>query len=128
VAIQEQERELESWESDLERKEDVLREYVGTQIEDLEEEVAQNVEGSVWAALDEYRAEQGSGRLGVTGGMLVALFGVALVAAGAANGVAIAADGGVPTALASDAGNIAVTAVFALVGLGLALSAAVDRL
>lgn len=126
TALQERKQELDERADELDRKEHTLQTYVGAQVAEIEDSIADTVEEAVSAARDGYTDSNSSGRLGTIGNLLLALVGITLIVGGVANGFATVLTG-LPALFASDAGNFGACAVLIFSGLATNLAAAAGR-
>jgi ribonuclease Y len=114
TAIQERERELSERAAELDETEATLQEYVNDAVRD-----------TVREAVAETAANDGPGRFGRIGSLVLALVGVMLVVGGVLNG--FAGDiGRVPVVFASDTANLAVTVLLLFSGLATNVAAVAD--
>lgn len=122
AAIRERERELDEREEQLDEHERTLEQYVGDQLADAQQAIAEAVEESVASAVREHGGGRTS-RFGTIGGLLLGLVGMVLVIGGVANGFATEIPS-IPTLFSSPAGNFGASAVLIFSGLAANLAAA----
>jgi ribonuclease Y len=126
--LDERERELSTRADELDQREQTLQQYVGDQLSELENSLADTVRESVTNAVEGLEVEGVSGgRFGTLGGILLALVGMVLVVGGVTNGFATEV-AGIPPLFASDAGNFGASAVLIFCGLAANLAAAAGRI
>lgn len=153
AAIEEQERELDQRKSELNRKEQTLQNYVGNQLQDVEERLAETVRESVSAsmgsveggggldeetltttvresvdsALEQHDLEGSSGAFGAVLGSLLAFLGILLVAGGVANGLLTFLGEGSLTILSANSTNYIASSGLVIIGFAANLAAAAGR-
>lgn len=150
AAIRERENELAERASALEEKEQTLHTYVGDNLGDVEAKITDAVRGSISKSMQDIKpgkaevdqqsvdetvassiksamADQGNGRFGTVGNILLGLIGLVFVVGGATVLFSTQTDV-IPRAF-SDAGlNYGAAAVLVFIGLAVNLSAAADRI
>lgn len=126
TTIEAKEGELKEYAQQLEEKEETLREYVEREVHELEDDLLDNVRGAVTSSMDDYQAT--SGRLGVVGGIITGLVGLALLIGGVV--IAVGTNGDISSLelLSSNTANYALGGGLAFIGLVVNLAAVADRL
>lgn len=123
--IEDYEAELDQRESELNRQQSTLESYVDDQLVGVEERLDETTRNAVSAAMANYSTGEES-RVGAVGNVLVGLAGAILLVGGVANLVAGETDAFV-SLLSDPTANIAASAFLAVIGLGLTLGAAANR-
>ncbi len=126
TAIAERERDLDQRAEEIDQREETLREYVGEQLADYEQQVADTVEESVTAAI-EAQDLGGGDRSGSMGNLLLALVGLVLVVGGVSNLFATETNV-IPALFASAPANYGTVAVLIFSGMAANLAAAAGRM
>jgi ribonuclease Y len=127
AAIEQREAELDERATQLDRHESTLENYLGNEIDGVEESLVDTVQDAVWSAMDNYAANRdASTRLGTVGNLVLGLVGLVLVAGGVGIGIVAAVDGSAAL-FDGTTTNYGVAVVVALVGLGANLAAATNR-
>jgi ribonuclease Y len=127
AALGERERELDERAAALDEREAALREYVGDQLSGLEGSLGETVTESVERAVAGIDVDGGDkSRLGLIGSILLALFGLVLVAVGVANGITTQV-GGMVRLFGSPTTSFAATGALVVLGLAANLAAAAGR-
>jgi flagellar biosynthesis GTPase FlhF len=114
TAIAERERELDERAAELDEKEETLQEYVNDAVRE-----------TVREAVAEAAGNDGKGRFGRIGSLVLALVGVTLIVGGVLNGFA-ASIPSVPVVFGSETANLAVTVLLLFSGLSANLAAVAD--
>lgn len=125
VALQERERDLSDRTAELDRYEQILEEYVGDNIADVEESLTNMIHAGVSSAIAD-TSSGGTGRFGRIESVVIALVGILLIVGGIANGFATQIDG-IPALFTNTTTNVAATAILMFVGLAVNLAVTADR-